>query len=1796
MVSAKSFSKLTLLLFMLYFTAVSQAQPSLQAQAPTNLLSSPMPAPTESGLPADNPLLLPDVVSLQTAVSPIICNTQGGSTVYLPAVLNNTLALNTAKQRGETAVPIQPNTPPALDRALPYDIYEATRFLYTGSAPAQTGVTNGIIDRRCVAALRGSVIDQDGQPLPGVVVAIKDQPDFGQTLTDANGVFNLVLNGGKTVVVEYEKSGYLSVQRQVVTQRRQFDTLEAVVLIPPDPQTTLIDPASTATFQVAQGSVISDGSGSRKATLLFPAGAMTTYLERAGVKRPLTTLTFRATEFTDGVTGASAMPGDLPPNSGYSYAVDFSFDELAGTGSVPFDQPVINYTENFLGIPVGTPVPAGYYDNLQAKWIPADNGRVIKILSISGGLANLDVTGDGIADTGQILTDLGITDSERQQLAGLYSAGQELWRTPIPHFSPWDFNWPFGPPADAEEPPTPPENNEQPNECTEAGSVINCEAQTLGESLPVVGTPFTLNYSSERVPGWKAGNMLDLPIVAGDLPASLRSVFLQAEIGGQMMVRKWSRASVGQPFEISGLYSGTVEALTPNLNTRLVWNGQDAYGRLTNGRPIANVYVHYVYDYAYYTANDQFQQSFAQFGENLLVTNGREYCQYLDYPPASAVAAEFCGINIYNSYSRALGYWDASAAVGLGGWTLDIHHAYDFNDGVLHLGDGTDLSRNDIGPVVTAVTPENAAINYLGNLTVAPDGSIYFIDGFEKKIMRLEADGSLTHIAGNGNQGYPTGDGGPATQAILGWYFNALAFGPDGAVYLATTYDNFNVGLIRRIDPDGTISTIAGTYFNQSSLPNLDGGPAVDARLNNPEDILFGPDGSLYISETPLYRYAGGNFNRIRKIDPNGIITTIAGAGGNFSATADLTGVRALDWGAFPAPMGMAFGPQGDLYVTHPGANTVSRIGPDGVLWRLAGSGGSGNTGDGGQALNAAVGSPLSVAVDENGIVYVRTRYYYYDRVRRISADGRIVTYAGRDCDGPRSNNGYAARQACLSNFGSNNNMELAPDGGLLISSTRGRIERIAAPQAPGSFTAQNILIPDPNGALVYEFSSAGRHLRTLSALTGAALYTFGYDSAGRLLTITDADNNVTQIERNGSGQPTAIVASGGQRTPLTLTASGYLRTVANPAGNTTTLAYDTNGLLTSLTDPRGGVHHYTYDPDGRLLTDQNAAGYTQTLSRLEQPGLTQVTRTTGLGQTTTYATETLPNGDRLRTVTAPDGTTTSVLISDGSVWTLTLPDGTIQAVTYAPDPRWGMNAPIAASVLVTTTGSLTYEATTARTAVLSNPANPFTLTSLEDQVTVNGSVWRYAYTAANRAIAITTPEGRVTQAALDAAGRLLTYDPDGGGPLAATALTYDTRGRLTQIAQPGRTEQFGYNAANWLTSQTGPDGRSAALSYDLAGRLTTAVLPGSRTVAFAYDANSNQTSLTPPGKPAHTFTYAADDQPTGYTPPTVSGGGSYGWGYDADRSLTSVARPGGGSVSVGYLDNGFRLGSVTLARGARGYTYDAAGRLATTSDPSGVNLSYTYDGPMLTNRAQTGPVPGAVGFAYNAQWLTGAITVNGANPIAYTYDDDALVTGAGGLTIARQPQNGLVTGSTLGSVTDAWTYNAFGEATGYTASSGGSSVYQVAWTRDVNGRITQSVETIGGATTTYAYAYDAAGRLSEVRQNGAVIGAYTYDANGNRLTAGGVTSAFDAQDRLTQVGTTQFTYTAAGELASKTAVSGTTTYQYDEEGNLMAVSLPGGNQITYLVDALNRRVGKRVNGTLVQGFCTRAASSRWPS
>jgi len=146
----------------------------------------------------------------------------------------------------------------------------------------------------------------------------------------------------------------------------------------------------------------------------------------------------------------------------------------------------VNYLENFLGIPVGATVPAGYYDRSKAVWVASDNGRVVRISGITGGLADVDSVGAGS------LPALALSDAERQQLASLYAAGTTLWRVPVSHFTPWDYNFPYGPPADADDPAdlgarAARTDQSIDSSCEAQGSVIECENRVLGEDVDLPG-------------------------------------------------------------------------------------------------------------------------------------------------------------------------------------------------------------------------------------------------------------------------------------------------------------------------------------------------------------------------------------------------------------------------------------------------------------------------------------------------------------------------------------------------------------------------------------------------------------------------------------------------------------------------------------------------------------------------------------------------------------------------------------------------------------------------------------------------------------------------------------------------------------------------------------------------------------------------------------------------------------------------------------------------------------------------------------------------------------------------------------------------------------------------------------------------------------------------------------------------------------------------------------------------------------------------------------------------------------
>ena len=246
--------------------------------------------------------------------------------------------------------------------------------------------------------------------------------------------------------------------------------------------------------------------------------------------------------------------------------------------------------------------------------------------------------------------------------------------------------------------------------------------------------------------------------------------------------------------------------------------------------------------------------------------------------------------------------------------------------------------------------------------------------------------------------------------------------------------------------------------------------------------------------------------------------------------------------------------------------------------------------------------------------------------------------------------------------------------------------------------------------------------------------------------------------------------------------------------------------------------------------------------------------------------------------------------------------------------------------------------------------------------------------------------------------------------------------------------------------------------------------------------------------------------------------------------------------------------------------------------------LSYTYDGLLPLSETWAGAVTGSVSVAYDNNFRVTSRTV-GATPIAYTYDADGLLTGSGAETLTRDPLNGLLTGTSLAGVTTSNGYNEFGELAGFAS----SAPFATSYTRDKLGRIVQKVETIEGVTTTTDYVYDLAGRLTGVSGNGVAVSVYGYDTNGNRINgfnqAGGILAYYDAQDRLTSWNGVNYTYTANGELASKVSTTGTTSYTYDVLGNLMSATLPNATTVDYIIDGRNRRIGKKVNGVLTQGF-----------
>jgi RHS repeat-associated protein len=1638
-----------------------------------------------------------------------------------------------------------PEHAPPLDMSRATTVYDATRFLYSGSDPLQTGVASATIRPAEAGVVRGKVTTRDGTPLPGVSVSVVGHPEFGVTHSTSDGDVFLAVNGNETVRLRYSKPGYIEAERQTDVPWQHYAWVDDVALVALDDHATHVDLGSPLSPpQVARGSEITDGDGTRRASLIFDAGTQASMRLADGSTRPLSDLTVRATEFTVGSSGEHAMPAELPQTSGYTYAVDYSVDEAraAGATEVDFTRPVATYEENFLHFPVGSPVPAGYYDKQLGSWVASKSGRVIKILSEADGAAVLDVAGHGQPADAATLASLGITTTERQKLAELYDPGQELWRVAVAHFSAWDKNWGISPPAGAGGPgggtgpfpigggpfgagggaggggtgsggsggPGGGGGGGGGGPCPTGGSVIQCETRSLGEDVDVSGVG-TLHYESERTPGRKTGDTIDFNLSADTLPGPVKRIEVEAEVAGRRLTDQVAAA--------------------PNARYRFSWDGKDAFGRTVQGTQPLTFRIGYVYDGDYAST-----QTFAE------PTDGT----HLD---GDRARAEF---TFWRDYDVNVGSWDARAA-GLGGWTFAFHHTYDPVSQTVYLGDGRRISARDAATTITRVAgvpnqpfAEGSNATSTGLFSpdepvFGPDGTMYFSEFHKDQIRKVAPDGTTAVIAGGNGRAF-SGDGGPASAAQLAGP-RGLAIGPDGSLYVADTLNH----RVRRIDGNGKITTVVG---NGVSCGNPDG-PALQVPLCNPADVEFADDGTMYVAD----------WEGIRRIDTSGNATRVGPDQWRMSA--------------------LSVGPDGSVYYGGDDRCVLRRWDPrTRAASTVAGNGTCGFSGDGGKATASAIGNVHDVYVAPDGTIYLTAG----DRLRCISAQGIISTLSGSGASTTTGDNGPAGAATMNGPSG----IGAGPDGAIYVSEAGGHVVRRVGSALRG-FSGARVDIPSPDGEEVYEFDSRGRHLRTVNALTGATRYSFAYDDAGHLASVMDGDGNITRVLRDAAGTATAIVDPDGRRTDLHVNADGFLDSLTSPAQAQTRFAYTADGLMQTLTDPRDHVTHFTHDDQGRLITDEDPLGGFKNFSTEESQDGATVTMQTKLGQTSKYLFDQLPDRTQRRRVTRPDGVSQELRVAPDGSRHLSGPAGTRDRTTSG-DSQFGASLQIPAAGSITTPSGRRLDAQYANQATLGRADNPLSMKTLGETLTVNGRSWQRLFDAGTRTRTLTTPMGRRSAVTIDAQGRPLSESVPG---TATRAYTYDARGRVTRIQQAGRSWDYGYGSDGQLASITDPVGRATQFTRDAAGRVTEQILPGGRRVAYGYDANGNVTSVTPPGRGAYGFEADARDLPATATAPDAGDGAARTtYRYDDDRRLTSIQRPDGTETTLAY-DPAGHLATATEPRGVTRFTYDASsGTMASAETPSGAKLVFGYDGALLREQVFSGAIAGRTSRTYDNDLRVASSTVDGTPAIGFGYDADGLLTSAGSLSIQRDPASGATTGTTLGGVTTSTTYDSVGAPATSVVLASGADVLRESLTRDKLGRITDRTESAPDHTSTFHYDYDAAGRLTDVSRDGAQDAHYDYDSNGNRtsVTRRGelpLAATYDAQDRLRSFGSVSYDYDANGDLARRSDSSSgrVTTYRHDGLGRLDRVGLPDGRVVDYGIDAAGRRVSKRIDGALAGGF-----------
>ncbi len=781
---------------------------------------------------------------------------------------------------------------------------------------------------------------------------------------------------------------------------------------------------------------------------------------------------------------------------------------------------------------------------------------------------------------------------------------------------------------------------------------------------------------------------------------------------------------------------------------------------------------------------------------------------------------------------------------------------------------------------------------------------------------------------------------------------------------------------------------------------------------------------------------------------------------------------------------------------------------------------------------------------------------------------------------------------------------------------------------------------------------------RQASSTVPAATMKYAYDSNGYLASRTDWNGNVTNIVNDVHGQPTTIteaagtslartatisyhstfrlpvkIVTPGMTTSFTYDSKGQLlsRTLAD--ATTTTVPYTTTGQtrtwtytyansqLASIKTPRtdvDGLTKFTYDSTGALASITNALNQTLQITSHLPGGLPQsVVDPNGVETDLTYDGRLRLLSHTINTAAVGPLTTSYTYDAAGNLLSTTQPDGSSLFNSYDSAHRLiSLTDPFNQSIayVLNPAGGRT------QITILDADGNPQrtrsrkfdTLARRQNETGGVGQSTSFAYDALGNLLTVTDPLSRLTQRVFDALNRpTKVTDPAKG----VTALNYDAHNRISSMIDPnGAATTYVYNGFGELIQQVSPDSGTTVYRYDSGGNLAQIVDGAGAIQNYTYDALDRVTSVSYPADAAENATYTYDEASGGFgighLTSMTDPAGTLSRVYDERGNLlseTRIIRAKGAALGAANSPGNLRTAPVLhefindgVALVTR-YTYDAAGRVASITYPSGWTVAYTRDAmgratalvaqspdgttslPVLTNVTYQpfGPL-NALAFgngitetrSYDSDYrLTNLADNGGAGPIqnlGYSYDAaDNVASITDGVTSAKNQSlgydslNRLVNAAggygklvyTYDSAGNRLTENADGSTAtfSYTARTnklaswnpGGSSPQTVGYTKAGN------ISALAGT----AFTYNQANRLATVTISGSQAAQYTYDGFGQRLVRVGAKTA-----------TTLYQYGREGRLLEETDDQGNPLVDYIYLGSLPVAALsPASGQVSFL-------------------------------